>query len=167
MKTMAMVCGALALLVSMDSAAQQSGGVLEKPKRVVRGDAGMEAAYKKAKDSLEGFLEMVKTAPPNIKAASVKVRIREGNHVEDFWVTPFRPESVGYGGFLQNEPATIRKYKLGDPIRFTRNDIVDWMYVDQSRKKVIGNYTGCALLAKGPSAEREKARLQYGLDCQG
>lgn len=145
--------------------AQQADGVLEKPKRVQRNDAAMEAAYSRARETLDGFLELVASKPPHIKTPSVKVRLAEGKTVEDFWVTPFSPQAGGFGGFLQNEPSTIKKYKLGDPIRFTKADVVDWMYVDQTRKKIVGNYTGCVLLARGPAAERERARVQYGLDC--
>ncbi|MEO5693001.1 MAG: DUF2314 domain-containing protein [Usitatibacter sp.] len=152
-------------LIAAPAFAQHADGVLEKPRRVQRNDPAMEAAYARAKESLDGFFELVASKPPHIKTPSVKVRVREGQNVEDFWVTPFSAEAGGFGGFLQNEPATIKKHKLGDPIRFTKADVVDWMYVDQTRKKIVGNYTGCALLARGPASEREKARLQYGLDC--
>jgi uncharacterized protein YegJ (DUF2314 family) len=146
--------------------APQPGTALDKPVLVPRGDPAMEAAFKKARESLDGFLEIAKAPSTSVKAASVKVRISEGNKVEYFWVTPFHPEGNGFGGFLQNEPSTIHKYKLGDPVRFTKADIVDWMYMDGMRKKVVGNYSGCALLAKRPPAERQKARLEYGLECE-
>jgi len=179
MKKLVLVCGLAAMFACAAASAQKSPAppkgqppekaptALDKAVQVPRGDPAMESALKRAHDSLDGFLELAAAAPAHVKSASVKVRVREGKNVEDFWVTPFRPEGGAYGGFLRNQPATIRKYKMGDPMRFTKGDIVDWMYMDDKRKRLVGNYTGCAVLAKRPVAERENARVQFGLECEG
>jgi uncharacterized protein YegJ (DUF2314 family) len=59
----------------------------------------------------------------------------------------------------------IRSVKKGQSYSFAKTEIVDWTYIDKSKKKVVGNFTTCALLTKEPPGVAESIRKQYGLEC--
>ena len=56
--------------------------------------------------------------------------------------------------------------KEDQPWHFQRKDVVDWMYVDASKRTMHGNRTTCVQLSKAPPAEVEQIKRAYGLDCQ-
>lgn len=101
---------------------------------------------------------------PGTEDYALKVAVSEGNTTEYFWISDFERAGDGFTGELANEPRLVKKFRNGQRISFSRRLIVDWMYID-ARGRMLGNFTGCALLTKEPPAEARKFREAYGLQC--
>lgn len=142
----------------LTGAAKRDAAVL-----VAKGDPAMEAARAKARAGLDAFLQHAAGHHPAKKKFAVKLALRDGETVEYMWVARFEPDGDGFIGILNNTPRMIKTAKSGDTMRFRRDDIYDWMYVEGGVIK--GNFTGCALLAKEAPADREKFLKQFPMDC--
>jgi uncharacterized protein YegJ (DUF2314 family) len=127
----------------------------------------MQAAFKKAQATLDGFLKIAGNPPPALTLLSLKVRISEGQKRESFWVTPFHVEPDGFSGKLSNQPQLIKSVKVGQELKFKRSDVVDWMYYDNSSKQMHGNFTACAQLTQEKPEDQKAFKAKYGLACDG
>jgi uncharacterized protein YegJ (DUF2314 family) len=54
---------------------------------------------------------------------------------------------------------------MGQRYAFSRSRVVDWTYIDTTKKKMVGNFTLCALLTKEPREQAEATRRRFKLDC--
>jgi uncharacterized protein YegJ (DUF2314 family) len=93
------------------------------------------------------------------------VAISDGKNTEYFWVSKFSNAGSTFTGVLNNEPRLVKGHKLGETISFDQKQIVDWTYIDQTQRRMVGNFTACALLTKEPPAQAEAFKRQYGLQC--
>ncbi|TDP82212.1 uncharacterized protein YegJ (DUF2314 family) [Aquabacterium commune] len=146
-----------------EEAAKRQEAVVEIDER----DPAMRAAFKQAQDTLDDFLKIAASGDPKLTTVSMRVAIREGKRKEFIWITPF--EAAGKGAFkgrVDNAPTLLKGVKEGQEWRFQRRDVVDWMYVDASKRTMHGNRTTCVQLSKAPPAEVEQIKRSYGLDCQ-
>ena len=134
---------------------------------VPSGDAAMAKAFEKARATLDEFLALAKTPPPNTDFFSVKVRISDAANDEYFWVGDFRVEGNNFSGRVDNAPRFVKKVREGERIQFDRRDIVDWMYINTIEPRMYGNFTLCVLLKQESAAERAKVIEQYRLQCDG
>lgn len=128
-------------------------------------DPVMQAAFKKAQDTLDDFLALSASPAPNNDAFAVKVAISEGGQKEYFWITPFTVSDGKFSGRVSNTPRTVSNVSEGQQIQFGRADIVDWTYENPVDKKTYGNFTACALLAHESKEEAAAVMKEYGLDC--
>jgi len=128
-------------------------------------DPAMERAFGKARATLDKFLQMASAPAPGTSDYAVKVAVSDGKRTEYFWVSEFERSGDKFSGRLANEPRIVKKYKNGQRFEFPRNLIVDWTYIDASKKKMFGNFTACALLTREPPEEARKFRARFGLDC--
>ncbi|KQZ42225.1 YegJ family protein [Duganella sp. Root1480D1] len=128
-------------------------------------DPAMERAFGKARSTLDNFLRMASSPAPGTSDYSVKVAVTDGKNTEYFWVRDFERKGEKFAGTLANEPRMVKKFKNGQRFDFSRNLIVDWTYIDASKRKTFGNFTACALLTREPPQEARKFREQFGLDC--
>jgi uncharacterized protein YegJ (DUF2314 family) len=127
-------------------------------------DPAMQKAMERARAGLDDFLRKAGAPPPNTDQYSVKVRVSEGDTQEYLWVSNLIAQGDLWSGRIDNLPM-IRSVKKGQSYAFAKTEIVDWTYVDRSKKKVVGNFTTCALLTKEPLAVAESIQKQYGLEC--
>lgn len=160
---------ALLLIVAAVSLAAAQG-IVDRSRRdeIVRmkdQDPAMAAAFRKARATLDEFLRIASTPPPNTTSFAVKVAIADDRETEYFWILPFVREDEMFKGKLNNTPRLVRHVSEGQEIRFKRSEIVDWTYVDVAKRRMHGNFTACALLTKETPAEAAKFRKQYGLEC--
>jgi uncharacterized protein YegJ (DUF2314 family) len=126
----------------------------------------MQKAYAKARSGLAEFLELSRSPPPHLSGFALKVGLGAGDNTEYVWIGNFSELAAGeFTGLINNEVEIARDYKLGDQYSFRREDIVDWMYVDNERQKMFGNYTLCALLTQEDPAEAARLQADYKLDC--
>ena len=159
-----MVC---VLVTSIESNAQS---VIDKANRdeisvVPDSDPDMIKAFRKAQSTLDGFLAMAKSPPAHIRSVSVKVAVSDKMNTEYFWITPFTQDKGSFKGRINNNPRLVKNVVLGEEVSFDRSRIVDWMYIDASKKRMFGNFTACALLKHEPPEEAEKFKKQFGLEC--
>ncbi|MDF0651946.1 MAG: DUF2314 domain-containing protein [Nitrospira sp.] len=127
-------------------------------------DPAMQKAMARARTGLEDFLRKAGSPPPNTDQYSVKVRVSEGDKQEYLWVSNLKAQGDLWSGRIDNLPI-IRSVKKGQSYSFAKTEIVDWTYVDKSQKRVVGNFTTCALLTKEPPGVAESIQKQYGLEC--
>jgi uncharacterized protein YegJ (DUF2314 family) len=153
-------------IVSPSSSRSQS--ILERTRRddvtlVPKDDPDMAAAMRKARALLPEFLTLAKAPPPGTSGFSLKVRVRDGDTVEYFWIIPFAVKDGQFSGKVDNEPRSVRNVALGQTITFAESEIVDWLYVDGGNMK--GNYTTCAVLKHEPQHEAEEMMTHYHMQC--
>jgi uncharacterized protein YegJ (DUF2314 family) len=129
-------------------------------------DPDMQRAFAKAREGLDQFLQTAKSPAPDLASFSVKVGIGDNKNTEYFWIGDFSEKDGQFTGKIKNIPRIVKSVALGQQYSFTRSQIVDWTYIDKSQRKMIGNYTMCALLKKEPSSEAEATRKKFKLDCE-
>lgn len=128
-------------------------------------DPAMQAAYAKARNTLDHFLALAASPPPDVGAFAVKVSIAEGDYQEHFWVTPFEITKDGtFLGQIGNRPRIALGVAEADYISFRRADVVDWTY--RKEGKMHGNFTACARLSYETDKNAARFREQYGLTCE-
>lgn len=145
-----------------EEAAKQQEAVVEIDER----DPAMRAAFQQAQATLDDFLKVAASGDPKFTTVSMRVAIREGKRKEFIWITPFEADGKGFKGRIDNAPTKLKRVQEGQEWRFQRKDVVDWMYVDASKRTMHGNRTTCVQLSKAPPAEVEQIKRAYGLDCQ-
>lgn len=127
-------------------------------------EPAMEKAMERARSGLDDFLRKAGSPPPDTDYYSVKVRVREGDNLEYLWLSKLKAKGEMWSGRIDNIPM-IRSIKKGQFYSFAKSEIVDWTYIDRTKKKIVGNFTTCALLTKEPPDVAQKIQKQYGLDC--
>jgi uncharacterized protein YegJ (DUF2314 family) len=146
-------------------------GALDRAKRsettsIDADDPLMRAAYSRALASLPEFLRMLDQAPPHLDVMAIKLGIpAPGGQSEFFWISSVRREGSGFKGVIGNRPNFATHVSMGDEIRFTQQQIVDWTYRDKRTGQMHGNFTGCAILSRETPAEQKRFRDAIGLRC--
>ena len=157
------------LLTGINAAATAaSDDLVEKAKRdkiarVPIGDADMEAAFRKARATLDDFLTLVRTPRPSIVNYAVKIGIPDRDQREYFWISRFTQEEGRLIGKIDNTPRLVRNVREGERITFKKSDVVDWLYRENG--KMLGNFTACALIKHDPPRQAEAFKKEYGLTC--
>ncbi|WP_296737230.1 DUF2314 domain-containing protein [Mesorhizobium sp.] len=158
----------IALCLLLTLATQAAGAQATEPSNdhviiVAPGDPEMTAATETALAGLDEFLALADTPPSGTSRFKLKVKVKDGNVTEHFWVVPFRRTDTGFVGILSNQPAEVHNVVLGQNIEFTRDDISDWGYTRDGRQ--VGSYTVCVMFKRMPKDEADYVRAKYGFDC--
>lgn len=127
-------------------------------------EPAMQKAMQQARAGLDDFLKKAGTPPRDTAQFSVKVRVSDGDNKEYLWVSDLKGQGELWSGRIENIPV-IRSVKKGQSYSFAKSEIVDWTYIDKTKKKIVGNFTTCALLTKEPPSVAETLRKEYGLEC--
>jgi uncharacterized protein YegJ (DUF2314 family) len=148
----------------------QGGGILQRAQTdevtfVSDDDPMMRAAFKKAQSSLDQFLALAVSPPPNTDSFAVKVAISDGSRTEYFWISPFVVNGESFSGRISNTPQVVSTVREGEEVRFDRSDVVDWTYENSVEKRMYGNFTACAMLAHETGEDAAEFKAQYGLEC--
>lgn len=128
-------------------------------------DPAMRAAYAKARSTLPRFLKLVDAPPDHIEHLLVKLGFPAEGGAEFIWIFDVRKTPAGFSGRIGNRPNEIKHLAEGDPVTFTRQQIVDWSYRDKRTGRFVGNFTGCAILMKQSRADRLRFAEATGLHC--
>ena len=173
--SLALICGLTALTMGLahaepaaaDKAAagQKKAEAKQEVVEIDDQDPVMKAAFKKAQASLDDFLKVHAANDPDNNSPTVRVKVSEGKVTEYVWLHPFEKSGKAFKGTVNGQPSLLKKLKLGDTVKFQRQDIVDWTYFELKARRMHGNFTTCAQLAKAPAAEVEALKKAYGLDC--
>ena len=129
-------------------------------------DPAMKKAFAKAQKTLPDFLRQAAKPQPDTSTYALKVGLREGKNTEYFWVGDFQEKGDQFTAILDNTPQMVRNYRKGQQISFKRAQIVDWMYIDEGKQRMMGNFTACALLTKESAEEAAAFKKQWGLRCE-
>ncbi len=129
-------------------------------------DPAMRKAFDTARATLDEFLVKLKSPPAGTGGHAVKVGIRAGSDIEYLWIGTLTIDGERFSGRIDNEPRIVKTVKVGDVHGFVRGDIVDWLYMDRNRRRMHGNFTACALMAREPPKEAAALRKRLGLACK-
>ncbi len=128
-------------------------------------EPAMREAFQKARATLDEFLAAAARPKEGTSDYALKVAISDGKNTEFFWVNAFSRQGGRFAGTLNNEPRLVKKHRFGERIEFLRDQIADWVYIDGSERRMVGNFTACALLTKEPPSEAAQFKKRYGLRC--
>ena len=129
-------------------------------------EPAMQKAFARARESLDGFLAKARAGSPAHTSFAMKVAISEAGNTEYFWVNNFAEKADGsFEGNIANEARMVKRIRFGQRHGFPRAHIVDWTYVDEGTRGMVGNFTLCALLTKEPAAQAEAMKTRFKLDC--
>ena len=130
--------------------------------RVKSDDAKMNAAVQQARDSLNVFLEVLKSPKGNQSSFAVKKKFQlaadAGEHI---WLIDLSYDGRNIHGKVNNEPVDVTNVKLGDPASVSPSEISDWMFVEDG--KLRGGYTIRALYDLNPASGRKRFEKETGL----
>lgn len=167
MRTHKKIAALLALLMMTPAFCQSLDDHARKDEIVFMQDEepAMRDAFQKAKATLDDFLKKAKNPPAGTDGYAIKVGVRDGEDTEYFWLNELKFTGSTYAGRINNEPEIVENVSYGQMYSFTRDQIVDWMYMDNKKSRMMGNFTACALLTKESPDNVKKFKEQYGLLC--
>ena len=107
---------------------------------VPRDDPDMKQAYREARDTVEAFITSLRNPTPTQGYFAVKIRLSDacGDDDEYVWLRDVSYNDLAFTGEMSSVPAGP-SYKVGDRYRVDKNDIYDWMIVDNGN--LVGGYT--------------------------
>ena len=128
-----------------------------------QGDADMAAAIDRARATVPQFLELARAPKPSMKNFAIKLPIpyAEGNEYFRLRLIEFRGDQIL--GQIRNTPRHAKNVKYGERILFKDKDISDWTYNDG--KRMMGNFTACAMLKRETKANADAFKREFGLEC--
>ena len=165
----ALVLGAVSVLVALGGCGRndgKAGKTVERPGAppvifAKDDDPKMLAAMEKARSTSANFIAALANPKRQQSGFSVKVPIKDGEQVEHMWLSPVCFVDNQFVGKINNHPVKVMNVKLGDEVKYSKDEISDWMYVEG--RKLVGGYT-IRVLRDGMSAkEREDFERNIGL----
>lgn len=108
------------------------------------GDVHMANAIRQARARLPEFLALARNPDPSMRTFAVKVAIpTDKGGAEYIWITPFEIRDDHFVGRISNEPRGIQGLRQGQLVGFESDNIVDWTYHQNGKRK--GNFTARAV----------------------
>ena len=135
---------------------QQAFAVEDSTVKVPNEDAAMNAAIKKARQSLPQFWSKLASPGSDETGFSLKVRIDEGDIGEHFWLIDIERKGDVIFGTINNTPDEVKSVAMGQRIQIDPAHISDWMYM--RNRKIVGNETMRALLPRMPKRQADAFR---------
>lgn len=102
-------------------------------------DTALQTAVTQARSTLDSFTTALQSNNMALGNFAVKIRFPGLGGAEDVWVNNIKITPTGFTGRLNNAPRLTIAAKLGSPVKFTKENISDWMYTDNG--KLRGGFT--------------------------
>jgi uncharacterized protein YegJ (DUF2314 family) len=123
-------------------------------------DVEMESATQQARETLDVFLQTIEAPHPDRTFVAVKARFLPPDEpAQEIWVDEVTYANGVLRGSMGDDIPSL-KLSLGERVTVAREDIVDWMIVEDG--KLIGGYT--IRLAVQRMSPVEKQRFLETLD---
>lgn len=116
------------------------------------GDPAMNAAKKKARETLPRFLELIEAGASG--TYTIKFPLTQNGETEHIWMQLTDYRDGTFVGLLANDPVNGTKYKMGDRMEVEKADVEDWMV--RTGSEIYGGYTARVALNDMPKEEAEK-----------
>jgi len=117
-------------------------------------DAEREAAFRQARETLDSFIQKIEISRPDRTLIAVKVRfVLPDGSTQDLWVDRIGYQNGAFHGTMGDDIPTL-KFSVDDKITIKREDIVDWMIVEDG--KLIGGYTIRLAFQRMTSEEKQR-----------
>jgi uncharacterized protein YegJ (DUF2314 family) len=151
------------------AAGQMTGnrGQLAPTTSIPAGNPAMEAAFEKARATLGDFLTKLADPPAHTGNYAVKIRLVQPDRRHEYiWVTGLTLRGDRVSGRIGNVPLGVTTVRMGQVVELDRSEIYDWMYLDEAKQRMFGNFTLCVLLRYKEPTEAAKMKQAYGLECE-
>jgi len=127
-------------------------------------DAEMNQAVLTAIQTLDTFKVALLSKNKDFKYFALKTRFLTPKGSEHIWMRNIILKDKKYVGIVANLPDSIPDVKLGDTISILKNNITDWMYIDN--KKLRGGYTIRLLRKRMTEPEKKQfdAQSEFVID---
>ncbi len=106
---------------------------------VPSGDEPMRAAARRARESLDGFIERLSSPGPGQGDFSIKVPVREGTGTHYLWLEDVSFDGAHFRGALGPDAAGLKGHAPGERVEVDRPEVEDWMYVEAG--KLVGGFS--------------------------
>jgi len=107
---------------------------------VTASDTSMNAAISKARKTIGEFDEALLKNNPSFSDFAVKKKYRTPDDGgEHMWIAGISLVNGEYHGYINNDAESTTEVKYGDKVIVQKNEITDWMYLDNNVLK--GGYT--------------------------
>jgi uncharacterized protein YegJ (DUF2314 family) len=117
-------------------------------------DLELDSAIRQARDTLDLFVEKLKTPHPDRTFVAVKARFFPPDDLpQDIWVDEVTYSDGAFRGNMGDDIPSL-KLEAGEKITVDREDILDWMIVEDG--KLIGGYTIRLAVQRMTPEERER-----------
>ena len=114
----------------------------------------MAAAFEEARARLGDFISALRAKNPNQQGLSVKAFVGDESAGEHIWLSSVEYKQGVFSGRIDNLPEIVTSLSLGDRITVPKDEISDWMYIEDG--KLVGGYTIRALMKLTPPEERPR-----------
>jgi uncharacterized protein YegJ (DUF2314 family) len=119
-------------------------------------DPEMNAAIRKARDSLPIFWSKFAAPSSHEKDFTLKIKIDDENGTEHFWCGMIEGNSTSATCVIDNDPQTVKSVSIGQRIAADPASISDWMYMRDG--KIVGGETIRVILPRLSKDEAEEFR---------
>lgn len=116
-------------------------------------DIEMHQVIVEANKTLYKFEDALKSNNRDYSYFALKSKFKSDNGVEYIWISDVTIKNDMYIGVIDNIPKSITYLHIGDTVELSKENISDWMYVDNN--KLRGGYT-IRLLRKRMSDSQRK-----------
>jgi uncharacterized protein YegJ (DUF2314 family) len=107
--------------------------------QVTKNDAAMHLAVREARKTIKNFIAALRHPAPGQQDFELKKRFVQGDEVEHIWLSDVQLVGNHFQGHIDNQPRKIQGLKLGQIVSVKRNEISDWLYIDNGT--LVGGYT--------------------------
>lgn len=124
-------------------------------------DEGMNLAIEKAKERFVDFENAFTADSMSFSDFAIKCRFKTESGGEHMWLTDVTVQDGNYYGVINNVPENTSELKFGDTVKIVKDNISDWMYVDNGRLR--GGYTIREIRNRLTDTERKQFDSEIGL----
>jgi uncharacterized protein YegJ (DUF2314 family) len=132
---------------------------IRRPEPYRSGDAELDAAMDAARASFPAFLAESMNNESSGTAFIAKVHAVTPQGAEDLWLSGVGEEGDAFGGAVESEPKTLTDLQVGQLVRFTLGEVVEWHYFQED--KVVGAQVTRVLRRRMTDAERAEHDVVY------
>ena len=125
-----------------------------------RDDRELQKATDDARQTVDQFIVALQNPKPSHSYLGLKAKFVEGDEVEFMWLSDVTYENDTYVGTVANNPVKLRNVKIMDRQEVSRNEIQDWMIVDDGR--LVGGYSLRVLAKRMSAEERTEMEIHMG-----
>lgn len=131
---------------------------------IATADPKLKDAKARAVATVDDFLQVALSQKPGTSKHAVKIPITDGQNTEVFWVNHITRQPDGrFSGRIDNTPTLVKTVKTGQTLSFSKDQIVDWVYMERGR--MTGNFTICVLLDETTEPKLSEVQKTFGVDC--
>ncbi len=131
---------------------------------VEEADVEIDEAIQKANKTFNEFAEFLKNNPDKNFYYSIKQSFPTSDGgSEHVWIGQITYDENNYKGILGNKPVYTNEVKIGDTVTINKNEISDWMIVDDNTGITKGAYTIKVIRSRMTPQEKKEFDEENGL----